>query len=69
MKRSFDDAEARRRDALYTFSDDAPWGPLRGAFYRIKLYDNTAATALRIRNVYQRKMLRLVEARQEVKPG
>jgi hypothetical protein len=68
MTQRFDDmADFRPKP---TFPEDAPWGPMRGAFYRITLYDDKATAALRSRKAYQEQALRLAEAkRQEVKPG
>ena len=68
MTQRFDDYAASRPKP--TFPDDAPWGPMRHVFYRIKLYDDKAVAALRSRKAYQEQALRNVEAaRQEVKPG
>ena len=68
MTQRFDDMAANRPKP--TFPDDAPWGPMRGAFYRIALYDDKAVAALRSRKAYQDQALRLAEAKhEEVKPG
>ena len=68
MTQRFDDMAASRPKP--TFPDDAPWGPMRGAFFRMSSYDDRAAAALRSRNAYQRQALQLAEAkRKEVKPG
>ena len=64
MTQSFDDMAASRPKP--TFPVDAPWGPVRGAFFRITLYDDKAAAALRSRKAYQEQAL--AKARKEVEP-
>jgi hypothetical protein len=61
MTQRFDDMAASRPKP--TFPDDAPWGPMRGAFFRISSYDDKAAAALRSRKAYQEQALRMLKRR------
>lgn len=60
MSAKFNEMAAERPKP--TWHDDAPWGPVRSAFYRITLYDDKATAALRSRNAYQEQALRKAEA-------